>query len=107
MLNISFLACTKVELCYLTVCIAVNGEKFRSGTVTLTLVRQCPISNLSEIFLYTTCSDFMFLDQLFLSYHAKTHSHKHESTQTRMHTHRDSDKYSIVVFSKNVTIIMS
>ena len=86
MLNISFLACTKVELWYLTVCIAVNGEKFRSGTVTL--VRQCPISNLSEIFSYTTmCSNFMFLDQFFLSYHAKTHAHKHRRTQTRTHTH--------------------
>ena len=40
MLNISFLACTKVELWDLTVCIAVNGEKFQSHGVTLTLVRQ-------------------------------------------------------------------
>ena len=30
MLNISFLACTKVELWDLIVCIAVNGEKFQS-----------------------------------------------------------------------------
>ena len=86
MLNISFLACTKVELWDLTFCIALNGEKFCSGTVTLTLVRQCPMSNLSEIFLYTTCSDFMFLDQLFLSYCAETHTnmntHKHECTHT-------------------------
>ena len=29
MLNISFLACTKVELWDLIVCIAVNGEKFQ------------------------------------------------------------------------------
>ena len=89
-LNISFLVCTKVELWGLTVCIVVNGEKFRSGTVTLILVRQCPISNLSEIFLYTTCSDFIFLDQFFLSYRAKTHSHKHERTQTQMHTHTET-----------------
>ena len=38
MLNIRFLACTKVELWDLTVCIAVNGEKFQCRTVTLNLV---------------------------------------------------------------------
>ena len=65
MLNISFLSCTKVELWDLTVCIAVNGEKFQSFAMTLTLVWQCPISNLSEIFSYTTIySNFMFLDRL-------------------------------------------
>ena len=36
MLNISFLACTKVELWDLTVCIAVNGEKLQSRTMTMT-----------------------------------------------------------------------
>ena len=50
MLNISFLACTKVELWDLKVCIAVNGEKFQSCSMNLTLVRQCPISNLPEVF---------------------------------------------------------
>ena len=49
MLNINFLACTKVELWYLIVCIAVNGEKYQSCAVTLTLVWHCPISNLSEV----------------------------------------------------------
>ena len=50
MLNISFLACTKVELWDLTVCIAVNKENFQSRTKTLALVQRCPISNLSELF---------------------------------------------------------
>ena len=54
MLNISFLACTKVELWDLTVCIAVNEEKIRSLAVTLTFIRQSPISNFSKIFSYTT-----------------------------------------------------
>ena len=86
MLNISFLACTKVELWDLTVCIGVNGEKFPSRTMTLTLVRQFPIGNLSELFAYTTTYfNFMFLDKFFLSYHAKTHTHTHT------HTHTDSD----------------
>ena len=30
---IGFLACTKVELWHLTVCIALNGEKFQSSSV--------------------------------------------------------------------------
>ena len=39
--NISFLACTKIELWDLIVCTVVNGETFHA--VILTLVRQCPI----------------------------------------------------------------
>ena len=95
MLNISFLACTKVKLWDLTVCIAVNGEKFQSHTVTLTFVRQCPISYLSKIFHnYTTMySNFMFLDQLLFKLsckthtHGNTHTHTHTHTQTHTHTH--------------------
>ena len=49
MLNLSLLACTKVELQVLTVCIAVNGEKVPSSTVTLTLVQQCPMKNLVKV----------------------------------------------------------
>ena len=40
--NVRFQACTKVELWDLVVCIVVNGNKFQSRTVTLTLVQQCP-----------------------------------------------------------------
>ena len=100
-IHVSFLACTKVELWDLRVCIAVNGEKFRSHTVTLTMTRQCPISNLSGIFSYTTmCLNFMLLDRLL--YPAKTHTNTHIHTQ--MHAHTDSDEYSIVAFCKNATI---
>ena len=42
------------------VCIVVNGENIQSRAVTLTLVWQCPISNLSEIFLHTTIYSFQF-----------------------------------------------
>ena len=63
MLNISFPACSKVELWDLIVCIVVNEEKIRSHAVTLTLVQQCPISIFTEIFSYTTMySNLMFLD---------------------------------------------
>ena len=31
---------------------------------------------------------------------------KHTRTQTRTHTHRDSNEYSIVEFSKNASIII-
>ena len=42
-------------------------RKISSPIVTLTLIRLCPFSNLSEIFSYTTMySNFMFVDPLFL-----------------------------------------
>ena len=82
MLNISFLSCTKFELWDLTVCIVVNGEKFQSCAVTLSLVRQCPISNLSEIFSYTTMySNFMFLDRLLFDLSCKTWKQGNTHTQ--------------------------
>ena len=37
--------------------------------------------------------------------HKHTHTHTHTRTQTRTYKHRDFDEYSIVVFSKNATII--
>ena len=40
----------------LTVCIVVNGEKFQSHMVNLTLIRQCPMSNSLKRFSYTTWS---------------------------------------------------
>ena len=36
MIDSSFLACVKFEFLDLTVCIAVNGEKFQSHAMTLT-----------------------------------------------------------------------
>ena len=85
MLNTRFLACTKVELWDLIVCVAVNGEKFRSRAVTLALVRQFPILNSSELFSYTTMySNFMFLDQFLFELSCKN---PHTHTHTHMHTH--------------------
>ena len=94
MLNISFLACSKVELWDLTVCIAVNGEKFQSRAVTLTLVWQCPISNLPEILSYTTMySNFMLLDRLLFELLCKnTETH----TRTHTHTHTHSEEYATI-----------
>ena len=86
MLNISFLACTKVELWDLIVCImGPDGEKFQSHTMTLTLVRQCPISNLYEIFSYAMMySNFMFIDQLLFELSCK-------NTETRKLTHTHTE----------------
>ena len=83
MLNISFLACTKVELWDLTVCIAVNGENFHSRTMTLTLVRRCPIS-MSELFSYTIMYlNFIFLHQFLFQLSCKnTHTKTHTQTLT-------------------------
>ena len=84
-LTISFLACTKVDLWDLKICTAVNGEKLLRA-VTLTLVRQCPILNLSELFSFTTMYlNFMFLDRFSSSYHTK-------NTHTHTHTHIDSNE---------------
>ena len=63
-----------------------------------------PLSNLSEIFSYTTTySNFMFLIDYFLSYRAKTHTNTH----TDAHTHTDSDEYFIGAFYKNATITIT
>ena len=111
MLNISFLACTKVEFGNLKVCIAVNGEKFQSQAVTLTSIWQCPLSNLSKIFSYTTCSNFMFLHWLLLELsckntHTNTHTHTHTHTHTLTHTNTDTHRLWPVLYScKNATII--
>ena len=89
MLNISFQACTKVELWDLTVCNAVNGEKFQSPAVTLTLTFDNAQYRTSELFSYITMYlNFMFPNQFLLSYHAKTHTQKH--THTRIYTHTDA-----------------
>ena len=48
----------------LEVCIVANGEKFQSHAVTL--IGQCAMSNLSELYSYTTkCSSFKSIDLLF------------------------------------------
>ena len=96
MLNISFLAFTKVELGPDSLYCG-KWRKFQSPTVTL--IRQCPLSNLSEIFSYTTrYSNFMFLSRLLFELSCKN---KHT------HTHTDSGEYSIVAFCKNANIKIS
>ena len=54
MLNISFLACTKVELWDLIVCIVINGEKFQCCTmIDLDLGPAMPnIELVRDIFIY-------------------------------------------------------
>ena len=43
----------------------VNGEKFQSHAVNLTLIGQCPMSNSSELFSYTTiCLNFKSIKPL-------------------------------------------
>ena len=90
MLNISFLACTKLELWGLTVYIAINGETFQSCVVTLTFVRQCSISNLKELFFYTIMYlYFMFLDQFLFELSCE---YTYRNTETRKHTQIDVQK---------------
>ena len=78
----------------LDVCIVVNEEKFQSHAVTLTLIGQCPMSNSSELFSYTTvCSSFKSIEPLFFEL---------SCTQTDRQTdrHTDNDEYSIVAVDK-------
>ena len=93
-LNHNFLTCAKAEIWALTVCIVVNGEKFQSHAVTLTLIGQCPMSNSSELFSYTiVCSSFTSIEPLFFEL---------SCTQTDRQTdrHTDNDEYSIVAVDK-------
>ena len=72
----------------------VNGEKFQCHDVTLTLIGQCPMSNSSELFSYTTiCSSLLWIEPLFFSYRVDRHTDR----QTDNHTDTDEHEYSIVV----------
>ena len=68
--------CT-VELQDLTVCVAVNGENTTGFAVTLNLIEQCSIYNLSKLLSYATnIFNFIFLDRQLFSHHAtRTHAH--------------------------------
>ena len=105
MLNISFLACTKVELWGLAVYIAINGKTFRSCVVTLTLVRHCSISNLSELFFYTIMYlNFMFLDQFLFELSCE---YTYRNTETRKHTHRLTCKNATIMRCKHLIVTYS
>ena len=87
MLNHNFLTCAKAEIWALTVCIVVNGEKFQSHAMTLTLIEQCPMSNSSELFSNTTiCSSFKWIEPSFFELSC-TQTH----TQTDRQTHTQTD----------------
>ena len=61
---------------------------FRSHTVTLTLIGQCPMLDSSELFSYTRiCSSFKSIEPLFFS----NRVHRQTDTQTDGHKHRQTD----------------
>ena len=70
-----YIACTCI--------IAVNGEKFQSHAVTLTLIPQCSIKTVHILFSHATnYLSFMFLDRLLfellcVNTHKQTHKHTH------------------------------
>ena len=85
-------------------------KNFRSHTVTLTLIRQCPMLNLSELFPYATTDLSFKLIHPSLSYHVhtpNTHQHTHicAHTHTCTHTYRHTQlyDYSIVAVDKPQT----
>ena len=84
----------QAEIWALTVCIVVNGEKFQSHAVTLTLIGQCPMLNSSELFSYTTiCLNFKSIEPLFFELSCT-------QTDRQTHRHTDGDEYSIVAVDK-------
>ena len=97
---------TQSQLPSLTVCIVVNGEKFQSHAMTLTLIRQCPMSNLSELFSYTTiCSSLQLIEPLFFELsctqtltHRQTHRHQDRKTDR----HANGHEYSIVAVNISI-----
>ena len=94
MLNHNFLTCAKAEIWALTVCILVNGEKFQSHAVILTLIGQCPMSNSSELFSYTTiCSSVKSIEPLFFELSC-TQTHTHTDRQTDGRTDRQTDRHT-------------
>ena len=71
----------------LTVCIVVNGEKSQSQAVVLTLIGQCPMSNFTELFSYTTiCASFKWIERLFFELLC---------LQTQTHSHTDGHEYAV------------
>ena len=80
----------------MTVCNVVNGKKFQSHAVTLTLIRQCPMSNSSEDFSYPTIySNFKILGHLFFEL-----SCLHTDRQTHRHTDRHTETSTLYLRSK-------
>ena len=101
-LNHNFLTYAKAEIWALTVCIVVNGEKFQSHAMTLTLIGQCPMSNSSELFSYTTiCSSFKSIEPLFFELSCtQTDRQTDRQTDTQTDRHTEGDEYSIVAVDK-------
>ena len=82
----------------MTVCIVLNGEKFRFHTVILTLIGQCPMLNpmLSYFHILQYIQVSNGLNHFFLVI-VYTDTHTHTDRQTPRHTdkHRDLNEYSI------------
>ena len=79
----------------MTVCIVVNGEKFQSHAVTLTLIGQCPMSNSSKLISYTTiCSSFQWIDPLVVELSClETDTQLDSYTDKRTHRHTDGHQF--------------
>ena len=102
MLNIRFLASTKVELYDLTACIEVNGETFEYSDLDLDPTK-LNIKLVRAIFIYYNVFQFRVPRPISFLVIVQTHTHQHTHIHTQTHT--DPNEYSIVVFSKNATVI--
>ena len=77
-------------------CIVVNGEQFQSQVMTLTLIRQYPMSKSSEDFSYIKIySNFNILEHLFfelscLQTDRRTDRQTHTNTDSKTDRHTDT-----------------
>ena len=102
--DVSFLACTKVKLWDLIVCITVNGNISKSRH-DLDLGPAMPNIELDrDIFIYFDVFKVSFIDRLLLELSCKiieTQKHRNMETWKHTHTHTDSDEFSIVLQKRN------
>ena len=110
MLNKKNLACSKFELSDLIVCIVVNGKKISKSHSDLNLNLTMPIIELvRDIFITYNVFQFdvptsrliTFLVIMHTQTDKQTDRHTHTHTHGCTYTHRDSGKYSLVVFCKS------
>ena len=87
MLNISFIACTSVELWDIKVCFAVNGEKNSKSCSDLDLVPTMPnIELVQDIFIYNNVLKFHVPRLITFCVIVQKHTHTHTHTHTQILT---------------------
>ena len=85
----------------------VNGKKFQSQTVTLSLIGQCPMSNSSKDFSYPTIySNFKILDHLFFELSCLETDRQTDTRRQVLYTCRLDRKYNYLtnIYSRKSSV---